>query len=166
MDKVKVGVIVNTHALKGEVKVKSFSDFSDVRFAKGSKLMIAYRNEYINVRVKSCRESKCLLLVLFDGYEDINLIEKYKGCEIFVSKQFLHDLEEDEVYFHDLMECDVYDEDDNFIGKVEEVLETGANAVLRVNKKILIPFVKAFIKESDIENKKIVIHKVEGLLWK
>ena len=76
----------------------------------------------------------------------------------------LGDLEEDEVDFHDLMECDVYDEDDNFIGKVEEVLETGANAVLRVNKKILIPFVKAFIKESDIENKKIVIHKVEGLL--
>ena len=166
MDKVRVGVIVNTHALKGELKVKSFSDFDEKRFAKGSELLIHYHKEYIEVKVKSVRESKGMLLVLFEGLEDINLVEKYKGCELFVSKDNLHELEEDEVYFHDLMNCDVYDEENNFIGKVEEVLETGANAVLRVNKKILIPFVKAFIKDTDIPNKKIVIFKVEGLLWK
>ena len=164
MEKIRVGVIVNTHALKGEVKVKSFSDFDEQRFAKGSVLYISYHNELIEVVVKSARESKGLLLVLFEGYEHINLIEKYKGCELFIKSSDLHELEEDEVYFHDLMMCDVYLEDNTYLGKVEEVLETGANAVLRVNKTILIPFVKAFIKESDIENKKIVIFKVEGLL--
>ena len=166
MEKVRVGVIVNTHALKGEVKVKPFTDFVDKRFAKGSKLMIADRHDFINVRVKSYRESKGLLIVAFEGYDDINAIEKYKGCELFVAKAFLHELDEDEVYFHDLMECEVFDEEGNRIGAVEEVMETGANAVLRVNKKILIPFVHAFIKESDVKNKKIVINKVDGLLWK
>lgn len=164
MDKIRVGVIVNTHALKGELKVKSFSDFDADRFAKGSKLLIEYRREIIEVVVKNARESKGFILVLFEGLEDINLVEKYKGCELFVLKEDLPELEEDEVYYHDLMGCDVYDEEGNHLGKVENVLETGANAVLRVNEKILIPFVKAFIKENDFKNKKIVINKMDGLL--
>lgn len=164
MDKIKVGVIVNTHGLKGELKIKSFSDFNDIRFHKGSYIYIKERNEYIEMKIKSYREHKGFVLVVFDSYEDINLVEKYKGLELYVDKEDLHDLEEDEVYYFDLIDCEVYEEDGTFIGNVEDVLETGANAVLRVNKKVLIPYVNAFIKETDIKNKKIIIYHVEGLL--
>lgn len=164
MEKIKIGVIVNTHGLKGELKIKSFSAFNDVRFQKGNHLMIAYRGEMIDVEVASSREHKGMILVVFKGLNDINLVEKYRECNIFINKEDLHELAEDEVYFFDLMDCEVYLEDGERLGVVEDVLETGANAVLRVNKKILIPYVRSFIKEADIKAKKIVIYKVDGLL--
>lgn len=164
MEKIKIGIIVNTHGLKGELKVKSFSDFNEIRFQKGNYLFIEYRGEMIEVEVITYREHKGMVLITLKGLEDINLVEKYRECNIFINKEDLHDLEEDEVYFFDLMGCEVYLEDGELLGEVEDVLETGANAVLRVNKKILIPYVDAFIKDANIEEKKIVIYKVDGLL--
>lgn len=164
MEKIKIGVIVNTHGLKGEVKVKSFSDFNDIRFCKGNYLMLAYHGELINLKINSSREHKGMLLLTFEGLNNIDQVEKYRDCELFIDKNDLHELDEDEVYYFDLMGCQVYLEDGSELGYVNDVLETGANAVLRVNDKILIPYVKAFIKEADIKNKKIVIYKVDGLL--
>lgn len=165
MEKIKIGIIVNTHGLKGELKVKSFSDFNEIRFQKGNHLFIEYRGEMIEVEVITYREHKGMVLITLKGLEDINLVEKYRECNIFINKDDLHDLEEDEVYFFDLMGCEVYLEDGELLGEVEDVLETGANAVLRVNKKILVPYVDAFIKDANIKEKKIVIYKVDGLLW-
>lgn len=164
MERIKIGIIVNTHGLKGEVKIKSFSDFNAIRFQKKKSISIYYQNEYINVVIASFRENKGNVFVSFEGYQDINLIEKFRNCEVYVEREQLHELDEDEVYFIDLMGCKVYLEDDTYIGEVSDVLETGANAVLRVNQKTLIPYVKAFVKEADIINKKIVIYAIEGLL--
>lgn len=165
MDIIKVGTIVNTHALKGELKVYSVSDFNKMRFKKGNELYISYRKQYEKVTVQSYREQKGMVFVSFVGLNDINMVEKYKNCDLYVDREDIEDLDTDEVYYHDLMNCEVYDEENNLLGNVEDILETGANAVLRVNKSILIPFVDAFIKDVDIENKRIVIHKMEGLLW-
>lgn len=164
MERIKIGIIVNTHGLKGEVKIKSFSDFNAIRFQKKKSICIFYQNEYIDVVIASFRENKGNVFVSFEGYQDINLIEKFRNCEVYVDREQLHELDEDEVYFIDLMGCKVYLEDDTYIGEVNDVLETGANAVLRVNQKTLIPYVKAFVKEADIANKKIVIYAIEGLL--
>lgn len=164
MEKIKVGVIVNTHGLKGEVKVKSFSDFNKERFAKGKKLFIEEANTFIEVKVHTYREHNGMVLISFENREDINLIEKYCRCDLYVSKADLHELEANEVYFYELMNCEVYDEEGNQVGVVEDVFDTGANAVLRVNQKILIPYVDAFIKEVDTANKKIIIHMMEGLV--
>ena len=164
MEKIKVGVIVNTHGIKGELKIKSFSDFNEKRFAKGSSLFIDDHGQDVEVKIKSYRDHNGIVLITLDGLEDINLVEKYRNCFVYVSKEQLHELEDDEVYFYELMNCEVFDEDNKRIGIVEDVFDTGANAVLRVNKKTLIPYVSAFIKEVDIKNKKIIINCVEGLL--
>lgn len=161
---IKIGVIANTHALKGEVKIKSFSEFNDVRFAKGNKMYISFQNTMKEVIVKEYREVKEMVYVKFDGYDSINDVEQYKGCEISIDENELHDLEENEFYYFQLMGCVVFDEENNELGIVEDVLETGANAVLRVNKTILIPYVNDFIISTDIKNKKIIIHKMDGLL--
>ncbi|NBK99272.1 MAG: ribosome maturation factor RimM [Erysipelotrichia bacterium] len=164
MEKIKIGVIVNTHGLKGEVKIKSFSDFNELRYQKGNRLWVVCQGTSLALEVESSRIHKGMMLVVFKGLNDINLVEKYRGCEVFIDKEDLHDLAEDEVYFFDLMGCEVFFEDGERIGMVEDVLETGANAVLRVNKKVLIPYVNAFIKEADIPAKKIIVYRVEGLL--
>ncbi len=164
MKKIKIGAIANTHALKGEVKVKSFSAFNKERFKKGATLFISYRDEMIDVNVQSFRETKDMVFLQFKEYQSINDVEQYKGCELYMNESDLHELDEGEVYYSDLMGCEVYDETASLLGVVEDVLETGANAVLRVNKTILIPYVAEFIVEVDIKNKKIVIQKMEGLL--
>lgn len=164
MEKIKIGVIVNTHGLKGELKIKSFSDFNEIRYQKGNHLFIEYHGDMTEVEVATFREHKGMVLVSFKELLDINLVEKYRECNIFINKEDIHDLEADEVYFFDLMGCEVFFEDGERLGIVEDVLETGANAVLRVNKKILVPYVDAFIKDADIKAKKIVVNKVDGLL--
>lgn len=164
MEKIKIGIIVNTHGLKGEVKIKSFSDFNAIRYQKNNTLYIAFHNSYEEVKIATSKEHKGMMLVSFTGLEDINEVEKFRNCEVYINKEDLHELEDDEVYFFDLMNCEVLLEDGTSLGHVEDVLETGANAVIRVNKTILIPYVKAFIKDADMQTKKIVVYDVEGLL--
>lgn len=164
METIKIGAIVNTHGLKGDLKVKSFSEFNDIRFQSGNVVYIEYHGQMIEMEIDSFKEHKGMVLVSFKGQKDINLVEKYKGCTLYIKKEDLHDLEEDEVYYFDLMDCQVFDEDNHLLGKVEDIIETGANAVLRVNKKILIPYVNDFIVDVDIENKKIIVHVMKGLL--
>ncbi len=103
----------------------------------------------------------------FKGFDDINLVEPWKGSVITISKENLHELEEDEAYFFELMDCKVYNEDDKYLGNVVEVVETNANACLRVRneeQEFLVPYVNAFIKDFNKEEKKIVIKLIEGLL--
>lgn len=164
METIKIGLIANTHGLKGEVKVKSFSGFNAVRYAKEKKLYLSFQNDVIELKVHTYRENKGFVYISFEGLLDINEIEKYKGCELFIDVKDQHNLEEDEVYYKDLLGCEVFDEDNQSIGIVNDILETGANPVLRINETILVPYVEAFVKHVDIQNKKIIIHVIEGLL--
>lgn len=167
MDEILIGTLVNTHGLRGEVKVKTLTDFSDVRFAKGKEIHIQYQSQLIPVTIQYSKWMKNLLLVKFKNINDINDVEKYKGCALSISKDSVHELEEDEAYFFELKNCHVFDEDGNALGIVEEVLETTANAVLRVSNEehsMLVPYVKAFIVSFDRENKKIVMRMMDGLL--
>ncbi len=164
MEKIKIGVIVNTHGLRGELKVKSFTQFNEIRFKKKQTIYIRYRDEDIPVCIQSVKEHKGMLLLTFENLLDINEVEKYKTSELYIDASDLHDLDEDEVYYFDLMGCSVEDQDGNVLGEVEDVIETGANAVLRVNQKILIPFVKTFILSFDVKEKRIVVQMMEGLL--
>lgn len=167
MDEIKIGILVNTHGLRGEVRVKPTTDFADRRFAKGSVVHIQYQNQNIAVEVQYAKWVKQLLIVKFKGFDDINLVEPWKGSVITISKENLHELEEDEAYFFELMDCKVYNEDDKYLGNVVEVVETNANACLRVRneeQEFLVPYVNAFIKDFNKEEKKIVIKLIEGLL--
>ncbi len=161
---IKIGAIANTHALKGEIKVKSFSEFNDVRFKKGNTMFIEFRENMIEVVIQEYREANDMVFLKLNGFDSINEVELYKGCALYINDGDLHELEEEEFYYFDLMGCVVYDEENTCLGEVEDVLETGANAVLRVNRTILIPYVKEFIISTDIVNKKIVIQKMAGLL--
>ena len=93
--------------------------------------------------------------------------ESYRHYEIQVIKDS-KDLKKGEYFFADLKACEVFDENNNLLGKVKEVEEFPAQITLRVKanngKEFLVPFVKFFIKNIDIENKKITINVIEGML--
>lgn len=158
-----IGKLVNTHGIRGEVKIMSSSDFKEERFKKGNTLFIGD----LEVTVKSYRPHKNFDLVVFEEFNNINQVEQYKGTEIYVSKDTLSELDEDEFYYHELEGLEVY-LDDEFIGKVYEMRDTPGNDLLVIKKNgknIYIPFVEDFIKEIDLEKGIIKIEVIEGLLW-
>jgi 16S rRNA processing protein RimM len=101
--------------------------------------------------------------------QDINLVEQYKECEIYIDKESRKPLQEGEYYRSDLQGLKAADENGTVIGTVTDVEETlGANNFLRIEKEdgseALIPYVPAFVREVKLDEKMIVIHVVEGLL--
>lgn len=163
-----VGKIVNTHGLKGELKIIPTTDFVEERFKKGSDLFISYQNQYLPVKVKQVRQQKNFLLVLFNDLNDINLVEKYKGSLLYVSENTLHDLEENAYYYHDIIGLKIVDEKSGQIyGKVKEILSPGANDVWVVEepngKSFMLPFIKQVVKNVDLDNKEVKVELLEGL---
>ena len=162
MEKLKIGKIVGTHALKGELKIRSFSDFNDQRFVVGHKL---YLNDLAEpFIIKTVRVHKGNYLISFEGMQDINLVEKYVGFNVYGLKADI-ELEDDEYFYDDLIGCKIIN-DNQEIGEVVSVYFNGAHDVLTVQtekKKIAIPYVDAFIEDEDIENKQIFVHLIKGM---
>lgn len=165
----RVGRLVNTHGLRGEVKVLSTTDFPEVRFAKGSLLYLFHPtlDQPLPLTVKSRRTHKDMEILSFEGYDSINDVEKYKGGELKIAEDQLQELEEGEYYIHQLIGCQVVTDEGEELGEIVDVLQPGANDVWVVKGKrgeILLPYIDDCIKEVDVENKRVVCHLMEGLL--
>jgi 16S rRNA processing protein RimM len=165
-----VGKIVNTHGVKGEVRVLSTTDFPEERYQVGN-ILYLFQDEKsvpIEVKIKTHRFHKTFDLLSFEGFGSINDVEKYKNHVIKVPENQLSDLDEGEYYFHEIIGCLVVTDEGDELGPITEILETGANdvwIVKRKNKKdALIPFIDDVVKEIDVEEKRIVISLMEGLI--
>lgn len=170
MDYFKVGDIVNTHGIKGEVRVVSITDYPEERFAPGKKLYIYHDSEpkaRAEVVVASHRNHKSFHLLTFEGIQSINEVETYKGMSLHVPETDLHELAEDEYYFHDLIGLDVQTEDGQKIGQIKEIMETGSNDVWVVKRPkktdLLLPAIPSVILEVDLEGASVTVHILEGL---
>jgi len=168
MDYLIVGKIVNTHALQGEVKIMSSSDFKAERFKKGNTLYIDYKGEAIEVKIASHRIHKGADLIKFSGLNSINDVEKYKGCDILVDHEDLGELDEHEFYYYEIIGCEVKNTEGEVIGTIKEILETGANDVWVIErpglKDVLIPYIEDVVKSVDVENKQVLVELLEGLI--
>lgn len=165
-----VGKIVNTHGIKGEVRVISVTDFPEERYAKGSRLylFLPHKKEPEELIVKSHRKHKNFDLLTFEGYDHIGQAEKLKGGTLKVHESQLSPLEEGEFYFYQIIGCEVYTTEGEKIGTVKEILTPGANDVWVVKspggKEYLIPYIEEVVKKVDIEKRLIEIEPMEGLL--
>ncbi|MBM7578474.1 16S rRNA processing protein RimM [Jeotgalibacillus terrae] len=164
-----VGKIVNTHGIKGEVRVISSTDFPEERYQKGSKLHLFQNGkDPVQLTVSSYRRHKNFDLLTFVGYDNVNLVEPFREALLKVSADQLNELDEDEFYYHEVIGCEVFTEEDVRLGKITEILSPGANDVWVVKpdngKDILIPYIESVVKEVNIADKKILIHAMEGLL--
>lgn len=163
MKYIEIGKIQNTHGLRGELKIKSYTDFD--RFEKGNYVYVLYNGQYLKMTISSKRDNNDLILVAFKDHLDINLVEKYKGCLVFIDETQQEELDEDEYYIEDLIGLECYNQNDNYIGKVIKVRELPQGYILEIKregkKNGLVPFVDEFILEVD---DKIIINEIEGLL--
>lgn len=165
MEYVLIGKIINTHGIQGDLKVDNYSDFVKDRYHKDS--LIYLGEDYEPFKVKNIREHQGFLLLRLQDNEDINLVEKHKNKYIYKAKQDIKPLKKGEYYFSDLRDLDVY-VDDELIGKVLRVEEAVRNNNLRIKKlddsEKLIPYLPQFIQKVDLDNKRIDVIKMEGLL--
>lgn len=166
MELIKIGVCVNTHGLKGTIKVKSFTDFKDERYKKKNTLYILFRGDYIPVTVKTFRTVKGLEFVDFEEIKHINDAEKYKTCELYVEDTGSQVLKEDEFFFRDLIGMEVHT--DKYVGIVSDIREYPQGEYLIIKrdglKNAIIPFIKEFVVKVDNEEGVITIVDMEGLL--
>lgn len=168
-DRFQVGVIASTHGLKGEVNVFPTTEDPE-RFKKLKKVTLhTQRGEEILLDVQSARFFKKFVIVKFKQYDDINDVEKFRGCELTIDRKDALKLEPGEFYCADLMGLSVVDEEGNELGTITDILQTGANDVYEMTRdtdqsKVYIPAIKDCVKSVDIDNKKMVIHVLEGLL--
>ncbi|MBB6636674.1 ribosome maturation factor RimM [Cohnella thailandensis] len=167
-----VGKIVNTHGIRGEVKVWPQTDFPDVRFRNGSRLL-AYPPEGtagspFEIEVQSSREQNNVFIVKLKGYDNINQIEKYKGWELKVTDAERVELEEGEYYFRDIMGCAVVTEEGESLGTITDILSPGANDVWVVKqakgKELLLPVIDEVVLSVDVPGKVVKVRLMEGLL--
>lgn len=164
-----VGKIVNTHGLKGELKILPNTDFAEERFAKGSKLYIFMPHEAEGhaVTVSSSRLHKNVYITKFEKYDHINDVERYKGGLLKVSEQERSELNEDEYYYSDIVGCDVVTDEGEHLGVISEILAPGANDVWVVKAErgddILLPVIDDVVLDVEVSAKKVTVHLLEGL---
>ncbi len=164
-----VGKIVNTHGIKGELKVLSMTDFPEERYQKGNVLTLFIEGkEPKPLTIASYRRHKNFDLLMFEGYSDINEVEGFKQGILKVDESQLQDLDEGEFYFHEIIGCVVRTTSGDELGVVKEILSPGANDVWVVKaprgKEHLIPYIEDIVKKVDISQKEIIIEPMEGLL--
>jgi len=166
MEYVRIGEIVNTFGIHGELKIRSFSDFDDVRYAAGNTIYLKREDEYIARVIGSYRKHKGMVLVSFTNQTNINDVLHYVGCTVYISKDEREELEIGQYYYDELVGMDIII-DDECVGRVIEVMDMPASPVLRIQtgrKTVMIPFVEAFILDVNIEENRIKISPIEGLV--
>ncbi len=163
MNYYNVAKILNTHGLKGELKIKVVSDFD--RFYEGSKLYINYKDNYIPVVVKYSKDYKEGLLVCFKDLEDINLVEKYKQSDLVIAEEDLEELPEGLNYFHEIIDKNVYNLDGELKGVCVEMQESLQSYLMcvKTDKKIVkVPFIRGVFIDR-VDDSGIYIKEIEGL---
>ena len=166
-DILRVGVITTTHGLRGEVKVFPTTD-DPKRFKKLKEVLLDTGKERRKLQVESVRFQKNLVILKFKEFNNINDVEQYKKCDLYVSRKNAVKLEENENFIVDLIGLHVVLEDGTEFGIMKDVLHTGANDVYIVEmldgREVLLPAIPECILDVDLDSETMTIHLMKGLL--
>ena len=162
----EVGKIVNTHGLRGEVKVVAWMDAPE-DFAELTTVYLKTKKETLKLTVRNVKYQKNNLIVKFAEFNDINEVEQYKNHVLYADRDELGELPEGTYYIVDLIGLEVYTEAGERIGVISDVFNTGANDIYEVKrdgrKNLLLPVIDDVVLNVDLENKQVKVHLIEGL---
>lgn len=163
----QVGVISSTHGVRGEVKV--FPTTDDVtRFRQLKKVYLDTGREMLPLEIQNVKFFKRFAILKFKGIDNINDIEKYRGKSLMIDREDAVDLDEDEYFIADMIGMKVCTEDGSEFGTLKDVMETGANDVYIIDSpeygEVLIPAIRECILDVDMDEDRMTIHLMEGLV--
>ena len=160
----RIGQIVNTHGIKGGLKVLPLTDYPE-RFEEIEWVYIEGQPE--KYYLKKVQYQNSTVLITLKGYEDINLVERFKGKYLLIDSSQRRELPEDTYYIADLIGLKAYTVAGEYLGEVSEVLQAGSSEVYVIEdqgKKIMIPAVKEFVPVIDMKERKMLIDPIEGMI--
>lgn len=163
----EIGQIVNTFGIKGVVKVNSFTD-DPLEFEKLKKILVEKNKKLLEFEIEEAKLHKNQVLLKLKGINDINEAEKYKGCYIKLPREKAKKLPENTYFIADLIGIDVFTDNGELLGKVDDIYNSGSADIYviknELGKQILLPGIKEVIKEIDVDNEKIIVHLIDGLI--
>lgn len=162
----RVGVISSTHGVRGEVKVYPTTDDPN-RFKKLKRIVLDTGREHLELEISGVKFFKNQVILKFQGIDNMNDIEKYKGKDLLVHREDAVKLEENENYVADLIDLKVITDDGKVLGTLTEVMETGANDVYVIEteegKELLIPAIRDCILDVNLDEEVMTVHVLPGL---
>ena len=165
--RLEVGQIVNTFGIKGEVKVVPFTD--DIkRFDELKNVYVKTKKESKQYKVENVKYHKNMVLIKLEGINNVESAETLRNAFLEIDRKDAIPLEEGTYFIADLIGLEVYTEEGKLLGKVDDIYNTGSNDIYVVKdelgKQILLPGIKEVIKEVLLEQEKIIVHLIPGLI--
>lgn len=161
----EIGQISNTHGLKGEMKVRPFTEKNE-DYAKLENILVDFNGTLKEYTVESVRYQKDVVLMKLKGVDDIEEAEKLKGHYIKIPRDSAKKINEDEYFIADLLGCEVY-QDETLLGVLDDVFTAGGSDVYVVKRKgkqdLLLPAISSVVKKVDVVNQKIFVEVPRGL---
>ena len=174
--KLEIGQIVNTHGIKGEIKVTPFTN-DITRFDDLKEVILDTGKEQLNLKskkesklykVEGVRYHKNMVLIKLEGINTPEQADLLRNAYLEVDREHAVPLEEGTYYIVDLIGLEVYTEEGKLLGKVDDIYNTGANDIYvikdELGKQVLLPGIKDVIKNVDLEGGKITVHLIPGLI--
>lgn len=166
-DTLRVGVVTSTHGVRGEVKVFPTTD-DPGRFKKLKEVLLDTGKELKPMKIEQVKFFKNMVILKFQGFDNINDIEIYKGKDLLVTRDNAVKLEPDENFIVDLIGLTVVTDEGEKLGTLTDVIQTGANDVYEVTmdqgKTLLLPAIKQCILNVDLEEGRVLVHMMDGLM--
>ena len=163
----EIGQIVNTFGIKGMVKVKPFTDNIE-RFSNLEKIYIKNKSGQTEYKIQEVKYHKNIVLIKFEGIENPEQADLLRNSYLIVDRETEEPLEAGRYYIVDMIGLDVFTDDNEYLGKLEDIYNTGSNDIYVVKnelgKQILLPAIEDVIKNIDMDNKKVIVHLIPGLV--
>ncbi|GAB6188810.1 ribosome maturation factor RimM [Marinitoga arctica] len=169
-DRVAIGKLSNTHGLEGELKLFPLTNEKDIFYNLTDVLLYNPKTKrFLYAKINSIRKANKLYIIKIDGVENISTAQRYKDFIIYISKDSLPVLDKDEFYYFQMLGKKVFYDDGTYIGKITDILETGANEVLIIEKEIdrfnkseiLYPLIRKNIVKFSKEEENMVVKRLE-----
>lgn len=163
----EIGQIVNHFGIKGMVKVNPFTnDIS--QFGELKSVLVEKNGKLLDIQIEEVKYSKNQILLKLKGIDTVEEAEKYRNCYIKIARENAKKLPKNTYFIADLLGLTVYTDENILLGKVEDIYNSGASDIYVVKsedgKQILLPGIKDVIKQIDLEQEKIIVHLIKGLV--
>ena len=163
----EIGQIVNTFGIKGQVKIVPFTD-DITRFDELKEIYVEKKNELKLFQIEQVNYKKNMVILKLKGIETVEEAEKLRNCYLKIDRKDAKKLPKDTYFIVDLLGLDVYTDEGKLLGKVDDKYNAGSSDIYVVKdelgKQILLPAIKDVLKEVDLENQKIIVHLIKGLV--
>ena len=163
----EIGQFVNTFGVKGMVKIKPFTD-DITRFDNLKNVYVETNKVKRQYEIEEVKYHKEMVLIKFKGIDKLEEAEMLRNAILKVNRKDEPELEEGTYYIVDLLGIDVYSDEGEHLGKLDDIYNHGSSDIYVVKnelgKQLLLPAISDVIKEINLEEKRIVVHILEGLV--